>query len=80
MSISRDFSKNFEEIPANAFVSENDSIWQLIAARNCIDRGGNLALKRRPKMLQKICHFSSRLESEMIRRQKCQFSKIPQNF
>ena len=34
MSNFQDFSKNSEKIPANPFVSKNDSIWQLIAARN----------------------------------------------
>ena len=80
MSISQDFCENVEEIAANPSVSKNDSIWLLIAAQNCTNIGGNLALQRRPGALQKIGHFSSRLAYEMIHRQKCQFFKIPPNF
>ena len=67
------FCQFFEEIPLNSFVSKNGPIWQLIADRNFQNRGGDLALKKRPKMFQKMGHFSSRLASGMMSRRKCEF-------
>ena len=46
-------TENFEKITANPSVSRNGPIWQLIEAQNYPNRGEYLALKTRPKMLQK---------------------------
>ena len=55
---------------------KNDPIWQLVTAKNCPNRGKNLALRRRPKMLQKIGHFRSRLAFKMTPRRNCHFSEF----
>ena len=73
-----DFPKIFEEIMANPFISRNGPIWHLPTAQNCANRGGNLSLKRRHGMLQKMGHFSSRLTFEMMYRRNGNFPTISQ--
>ena len=80
MSISQDPPQNFEAIAAIPSVSENGPIWQLMTAQNWPNLGGDLALTKRPGTLQKMGHFSSRVEFETISRQKCQFLQDPRNF
>ena len=61
--------QNFrEKTLADPCVAKNGPIRKLTTARNYPNRGGDLALKRIPEMLQKMGQFSSRLESKMMSR------------